>query len=140
MSFHPITPGFGQSLLGVANTTTIINPLGTDIFGNEINIYRPAGVIPKPQNISVRTTIIFLLVVALIFIGIVSIYAVVQRLINNYFTERALKNPLSKYQSTDINRTILFNSYFLIGIIILAILAILLALGIIPYLVYLVFH
>lgn len=109
MSFHPLSGGFGQSLLGVGSTPKIFNLDVSDRQSTELYERRMHG----PRN-----TIIVIIISAMIFILLVSIYDVVRNIINNKYAKIALTNPKSKNTKDDIDRTLIANHQGLLASII----------------------
>ena len=82
MSFQPITPGFGQSLLGIASNDLLIGRQPSrDVYSKRLT-----G--PKNSNI-----ILNVIITAIIFVSIVSVYDILRSSINNYYAKRALIDP-----------------------------------------------
>ena len=140
MAFHPITTGFSSSLLGIASTTTFSTPLGENIFGLLPEIHRPSGIIPKRQQLSVRTTIIALLIVGFIFLTILSLYNILLSLILNYFAGSTLKLSALGYNIVDIVRTLIVNRNLFIATIVIALIMIFLTCLFVPYLIQLIYQ
>ncbi len=74
MSYLPIHPGFNESLIGVEDTDTIYNKL----HGFKKN------------------TIIIIIISALIFVTIISIFDVFRTIIDNKYSKLALTDPRTK--------------------------------------------
>ena len=95
------------SLFGIANPVIDEDPIQEDIdeglYEREVR-----GRVPREIN-SVRRTIIIILVSAVIFVTVVSIYDVFRLFIDNDFARRALFDPRSHNESDVIDRALVAN-------------------------------
>lgn len=104
MSFQPLKEGsLSQSLLGVIDSTKF-----TDASREENLFDRKIHGSQDKQN-KISYTLIIVIVSAIIFITIISIYDVIRTIINNYFAKIALTDPLSNNKKEDIERTVISN-------------------------------
>lgn len=119
MSFRPITSQTtGEALLGIADPTKFVDVYRNDV-GRSIYEKRIHGNGDKTQNI--KYTIIIIIVSAIIFVTIVSIYDIFRNLINNYYAQITLEEPNSGNSETEIKSTLIANKYSLISSLFFAI-------------------
>ena len=113
MSFHPISSGnLGESLGGTATTigirasglleSNIRDP--RDVSLEERHIHGPAEKRERPVHI-----VIVIIISAILFVTIVSLYDVLRAWIINYYAEITLKDPISNNTENDIRKTLLAN-------------------------------
>lgn len=121
MAFHPLQPGFSQSLLGTGDLAKFV-----DVGEREDTLYgkriRTSERIGKNKN-----TVIIITISAIIFVTVVSIYDVIRNAINNYYATIALNDPNANNSQDDINSTIIGNRQGLIASFVFAIFCILVA-------------
>ena len=130
MSFTPAQNGFNTSLLGAEDwyrfkNIPVRNPT---LYRKQIN--GPDDDDGNPTNnptTSNRTAIIFIIISAIIFIAIVAVYDVIRNIINNYYAERALRDPKSTNTLQEIDNTLIGNYQGLIASIIFAVFSIIVA-------------
>lgn len=121
MSFHPVNAGFSRSLLG--NSNTIYNADQDTLIDRDIHGVRENN--SKNRGLS---TLIIVILSAMIFVTIIAIFDVFKNAINNYYAARALKNPKAGNSQQDINSTLIANTEGLTASVIFAILCIVLTL------------
>lgn len=107
MSFRPLQEGsVSSALLGAADPTKFIDSSRTDVSKTlfEREIHSPEE---KPTNI--RYTLIIIIISAIIFVTVISIYDVFRSVITNYFARQALNDPHSYNKKEEIESTIVAN-------------------------------
>ena len=119
MSFQPLNLGLSESLLGVAATNNDF--INTSNYINK-KVVKNAG-----QNNDPKKMILAIIVSAVIFITIVSIYSIIRNIINNYYTKKALTDPKVEIPPQEVEITLLANEYGLIASIVFAIVCIIIA-------------
>jgi hypothetical protein len=92
MSFQPLAPGINQSLLGVARPRDLRTLTERRLSGG-----KKSGVV------------IAVIVSAIIFVTVISIYDVIRNLFNAYYTKIALEDPRSQNTPQQINSTNIAN-------------------------------
>lgn len=134
MSFHPLRGGFDQSLLGVGADPDLldINRLSNKDYIDRAHYLAKT----KDSDSSLRRTIITIVISAILFVTIVSIYDVLRNAINNHYARVALTDPRAKNTQQEITSTLIANKQGLISSIVFAILCIVIAL-IVIYILYL---
>ena len=102
MTFQPLKEGsLSTSLLGIVDQSKF-----TDISRND-DSYQ--GATHNPQSRDLKYTILVIVISAVIFVTIVSIYEVIRTIIKNYYAKIALTDPMSNNKQKDIDRTIISN-------------------------------
>lgn len=99
MSYLPLHPGFNQSLLGVGASP---NTFDLDLRDTD-QLYG------KLHGSSKKNTIVVIIVSALIFITVISLFDIARNLIHNKYAKRALTDPRTKLTKTDITNTLIAN-------------------------------
>ena len=143
MSFRPIQQGFSSSLLGVADPTIFVTPLrpdtgvlGKDFTGDKsLEDRRIHGGRDKTQTI--RYTLIIIVISAIIFVTVIAIYDVLRIIITNFYAKAALTDPKAQVTPTDLTRTLIANYESFLATLVFALIAIFLALILIPILIWL---
>lgn len=103
MSFQPLKEGSpSTALLGIAANQDSF----TDISRND-DSYQ--GGTYNPRNKNLKYTLIVIVISAIIFVTIVSIYDTIRTVIKNYYAKIALTDPMSNNTKEDIDRTIVSN-------------------------------
>jgi hypothetical protein len=103
MSFQPLKEGnISTSLLGTADPGKFVDASREDLFDRRINS-------PEDKLSNIRRTLIIIIISAIIFVTVISIYDVIKLLITNYFARQALVDPKSQNKREDIERTIISN-------------------------------
>lgn len=123
MSFHPLSPGTGQALLGASQAFQSSDD--DSLFERRIS-----G--PKQRVRSTKGTLIIVIISAIIFVTIVAIYDVIRNAINNYYAKIALINPIAGNTAQNINSTVIANKQALISSIVFAIFCVILAAVLVP--------
>jgi len=127
MSFTPIHGGLGTALTG-----TIVSPLAIDAEESvEQRLYNPSS---KPQTVTY--TIIVIIISAILFVAVISLYDVIRSSINRYYADKSLVDPNSHNTPEDIERTQIANSNALLSTITFAIICVVLALLLLGPLIY----
>ena len=133
MSFHP-THGFGVSLLGAADPIKFTDPMRTE--SNETSV---EGKIHRgKQSHSIKYTIIVVIISALIFVAVISLFDVIRSFIVSYFASIAFNNPLSGLTPLTIEQNRISNEETRRASIVFALICVFLALILIPILVCLI--
>lgn len=83
-------------------------------------------------------TIIIIIISAIIFVMIVSIYDVIRNVVSNIYAKKTLRDPTLKFTKIEIKRTLKTNKNALIASVIFAVICIIIALIFIPLLVNLI--
>ncbi len=91
---------------------------------------------PKNNNLNIVTTIITIIISALIFISIIAVFDVIKKIITNYYAEKTLKDPNLNNDTLNINRTFVANQQSLNSNIIFCLLSIFITFTLVPFLVY----
>ena len=93
-------------MLGAADPAKFVDTSRKDVdkslFKNEIH-----GSVEK--KVSIHYTLIIILISAIIFVTVISIYDVFRNIINNYFAKLALIDPQANNRKEEIQRTIIAN-------------------------------
>lgn len=105
MSYLPLQAGFNQSLLGVGASP---NTFDLDLRDTD-QLYG------KLHGSSKKNTIVVIIVSALIFITVISLFDVIRNIIHNKYAKLALTNPKTKLKKTDITNTLIANHEGLIA-------------------------
>lgn len=122
MSFHPLSPGISQSLLGVGANPDLLDSsryINRDYIDR--SHYLSEGKVPSGYTKLILTVIIS----AIVFVTIVAIYDVLRNAINNKYAKIALEDPAAQNTQESINSTEIANQQALISSIVFAILCIL---------------
>lgn len=82
-------------------------------------------------------TIILVIISAIIFVTVVSIYDIIRALITNYYAKKTLEDPVSNNTTEDIERTLLANNNAFYASFVFAGICVLTAVIFIPLLLYL---
>jgi hypothetical protein len=125
MSFHPLSPGTGQALLGTSQAFQ--SSEDDSLFDRRIS-----G--PKQRVRSTRGTLMIVIISAIIFVTIVAIYDVLRNAINNYYSKIALADPKAKNKKQVIDSTLIANKQALISSIVFATVCIITAIILVPIL------
>lgn len=105
MAFQPLKSGtVNSALFGAIEPSKFIN-----IDKYDKTLYDEHVHPIEEKKSGVRYTIIIIIISAIIFVTIISIYDVFRSLIKNYYAKMALNNPQSDNNIEDINRTIIAN-------------------------------
>jgi hypothetical protein len=130
MSFRPISTGFSTSLLGSSDPVKFSDPLRFEKRLVERNIHGSTKVS------TIEYTLIIIVISAIIFVTVVAIYDIFRSMSYNYYANLSLLNPESNNTLEDIQRTLIVNQGSLKANITFAIFCIVLALALIPLLLY----
>jgi len=115
MSFTPISGGLSTALSGSVEPVKFldVNDLDTgvdvrsDVSPGELYFRRMHG--SANINQTTQYTIILIIVSAIIFVTVVSLYDIIRTGMNTYFANRALTDPNSHDTAEDIERTMIAN-------------------------------
>ena len=132
MTFQPLKEGsLSTSLLGISDVGKF-----TDVSRSD-DSYQ--GGTYNPRNRDLKYTLIIIVISAIIFVTIVSIYDVIRTIIKNYYAKIALTDPMSNNKQEDIDRTIISNYdalksnfFFALFCLVTGIILIWIVLGLIP--------
>lgn len=107
MSFRPLQEGsISSALLGAADPAKFVDVAREDIdkslFDREIHS-------PEEKQSNIRYTLIIIVISAIIFVTVISIYDVFRSIITNYFARQALTDPSSHNKKEEIESTIVAN-------------------------------
>ena len=131
MSFHPLHVGTATALLGVADPGKFV-----DVSRIESTPLSERG-ISAPRTSSRSTfvyTIVIVIISAIIFVAMISIYDIFRNSINNVYARKALINPDSGNRPQDISATLIANRNALISSGIFCLICIMIAIVSIPLL------
>src|SRR5690606_30983960 len=106
-----------------------------NIFSAQMDVYRPAGVIPKPKEISINTTIIFVFISGIIVIAVISIYILIHNIIIHYLQKQRSERKNNNYDIPDVDGGSIFSSYSLMGLAVFSVLCIFVAIAVIHHLI-----
>lgn len=112
MYFTPLRGGFKQSLIGVATPGRFV-----DVTDQDNRLYPKRR--PGTDN---SNAIILVIITAILFVTIISIYDVIRNIINNHYASKALRDPLAHNDPQDIESTLIGNKEGLIASIVFAVL------------------
>lgn len=132
MSFHPLNPGIDQSLLGVGANPDLID---TTKFIEKDYVERAhyLGKEGGSNNNNATRIILTIIISAIIFVTIVSIFDVFRNAINNYYAKKALLDPKSGNTQQEIDSTLIANHEGLISSIIFAVLCVIISIIVIYF-------
>ncbi len=105
MSFHPLSPGIDQSLLGVGANPDLID---ISRYINRDFVDRAHYLAKEGNNMS--KLVLTVIISAIIFVTVVAIYDVIRNVINNYYAMKALTNPEAENSEHEINSTLIANN------------------------------
>lgn len=110
-SFTPLQGGFEQSLVGAA------------VPGKFVNVTKQnARMAPRRRDTGDGSSnIILVIITAILFVMIISIYDVIRNIINNYYADRALRDPVAANDPQDIESTLIGNREGLTASIVFAV-------------------
>jgi hypothetical protein len=116
MSFSPITGGPNSSLLGSGNARILRLDKGKDkdLYSKKLSYDQP-------------NTIIVIILSAIIFVAIISIYDVGRNYINNRYAKIALEDTRSQNSQKEIDSTLISNYQSLLSSIVFCIISVVLA-------------
>lgn len=129
MSFTPLSDNLSSALTGVIEPSKILDIKERNLDADvPEKIYRQ-----KNRNIY---TLIIIIMSAIIFVTIISIYDIIRNVINNYYANISLNDPNSHNNQDDIERTIIANNNELWSSIVFAIICLLSSIIFIPLLIH----
>lgn len=143
MSFHPIQQGFSSSLLGIADPVKFVDPsrIDTSLLDKDSTADKSltdrrihAG---RDKTQTIRYTLIIIVISAIIFVTVIAIYDVLRIVITNFYAKAALTDPKAQVTPTDLTRTLIANYESFLATLVFALIAIFLALILIPILIWL---
>jgi hypothetical protein len=142
MSFLPITNNHNINIASVgvgAQSKILEEKFSKDTRFNDDKLHdnNINEKISNKNSVNFHTFII-IVISAIIFITVISIYDVIKGGLNYYYSYIALTDPNSHNTQDDIDKTVIADYYALISLIIFAIIAIIIALITLPYLFYLI--
>jgi len=129
MAYTPASGGLSSALSGVVEPTKFVR--SNDLYGRHIH-----GGTDKTQTI--KYTVMIVIVSAIIFVGVISIYDVIRNMVNGYYANRALEDPNSHNTKEEIERTKIANRNLLYASIVFAGIVIVLAIVLICILGYVI--
>lgn len=121
MSFTPLAPGLSQSLLGAGNTVGLSKATfnqNDTLYADHIHGPARRNETSDEHNSKNNGVMILIIISAIIFVTIVSIYDVIRNAFNNYYAAKALEDPRANNAEADINRTLIANYQALIASIV----------------------
>lgn len=116
MQFEPIATDFDPSLYTFNDQLRIHGSRKFNRLNNNSIIYGANNTsINSPNTKTFKTIIIPLIISGIVFLTILAIYDTVRSCISNYYSKKALIDPLAKNSIDTINRTLIANYYHLIS-------------------------
>ncbi len=112
----------GESSIGVGSTPPIIE----DYVSVRENAYYSRH-IHGPTESNNKRTILIVIISAIIFVTMISIYDIFRNIITNYYAREALENPNSHNSEEDIERALIANKENLNASIVFSIFCIVMA-------------
>ena len=104
MAFRLLTDNINTSLLGTADPLKFVD--ANRLESNDLYARKIHG--SDDKNRSIRYTIIIIIISAIIFVTVVSLYDIIRGYITNYFANKALHDPKFNDTTKDINNRIVF--------------------------------
>uniref|UniRef100_A0A6C0LSF5 Uncharacterized protein n=1 Tax=viral metagenome TaxID=1070528 RepID=A0A6C0LSF5_9ZZZZ len=116
MNFEPLKPGsLSSALLGFGEPIELpSSPKEND------SIYSKGIHKGRALDISIKYDLMMIIISAIIFVTIISMYDVIRNIIGSYFAKKALFNPIVAHNINDINSTLIANRKTLMSSIIFA--------------------
>lgn len=105
-SFQPLQDGFSQSLLGVGTNPSLIDAAKFNARGLKSELGDDDVEFVKDSTTKLLLTVI---ISAIIFVTVVSIYDVIRNYINNHYANIALNDPNASNSQQDIDSTMIAN-------------------------------
>ena len=131
MTFQPLEPGFEQSLLGAADPVKFVDINRPDVSfareGSERFLEERVHPSERESNrsfMNLEYTIIIIIISALIFVAVISLYDVVRNIISNFYIEQTLRDPRSDNTEQEIIAGEVASTNSLISSIIFAVITI----------------
>jgi hypothetical protein len=107
MFFRPLKFESDKSaLLGAADAIKFVDVYRDDI---DRSLYEKRIHSPEEKRASMKYTIIVIIISAIIFVTIISIYDIFRNIISNHYAEIALEDPNADNKSHDIKSTLIAN-------------------------------
>lgn len=133
MSFQPIQPGFSESLIGTVEPVKLV----------EAQTDRDSLIEAKVSKGARGTrdyiyTIALIFISAFIFVAVVAIYDVFRSIINNYYADRALRDPQAHIPEEDLVRTEIANQQRLDSNIFFAVFAVITAIVFVTFIIFVI--
>lgn len=125
----------GESLIGIADPVKFTDPLRVEASDY---IYERIHGTPHAHGKTIKYSIIMILISAILFVTIISMYDVLRNIITYHYTEKNLKDLHNKLSQESIELSTTTNNYTLISSIIFSITSIILAIILIPLLLYII--
>jgi len=129
MSFQPIEPGLRESLFGTAE----MSKFNTSLEEERIDKYYRRTSSRREVSHDLYQTILIVIVTAIIFIIIVSVFDIIKNIITSYYITRSLRDPKANNTPEDIARTEIADTNAILSSVVFAIIAIIIGLIIIYF-------
>lgn len=106
MAFQPTLSGFNSSLYGMADPARFFD---SNRLESRNDLYEQKIHSNENNSRSIIYTLIIIIISAIIFVTIISLFDVIRGYITNYYANQALIDPISQNTPIDITRTNLAN-------------------------------
>jgi len=107
MAFQPLKEGsLSSALFGTADPSKFVDVARKDV---DKNYYEKKIHATQDKGTHIQYTIIIIIISAIIFVTVISIYDIFRSLITNFFAKEALTNPKSQNTQIEIERTLISN-------------------------------